>query len=214
MDNELTTRSGIMRSFTTQRIFDLTVSVILLAATSPLFLAVMLLIRLDSAGPVFFLQERVGRHGRRFKIRKFRTMVADAERLGTQITVGEDPRITRIGRLLRRYRIDELPQLLNVLKGEMSIVGPRPEVPRYVDIYTPEQREILSYRPGLTSPATITFSDESSLLAGQSDPEHFYREQLIPAKISTDLDYSRRAGFISDVTVLLTTVRKLLQAGH
>ncbi|MBK9312676.1 MAG: sugar transferase [Acidobacteria bacterium] len=203
-----------MRSYTTQRIFDLIVSGSLLVALSPLFLASMIWIRLDSAGPIFFLQERVGRHGRRFKIYKFRTMVADAELRGAQITIGEDPRITRSGRLLRHYRIDELPQLLNVLKGDMSIVGPRPEVPRYVDEYTPEQREILSFRPGMTSPATVSLTGESILLGEQSDPESFYREHLIPVKISTDLEYSRNAGFISDVTVLLTTVLKLLDAGH
>lgn len=203
-----------MRSFTTQRIFDLIVSGLLLVALSPLFLASMIWIRLDSSGPIFFLQERVGRHGRRFKIYKFRTMVTDAELRGAQITIGEDPRITRSGRLLRHYRIDELPQLLNVLKGDMSIVGPRPEVPHYVDEYTPEQREILSFRPGMTSPATVSLTGESILLGEQSDPESFYREHLIPVKISTDLEYSRKAGFISDVTVLLTTVRKLLDAGH
>lgn len=203
-----------MRSFTTQRIFDLIVSGSLLVAFSPLFLASMIWIRLDSSGPIFFLQERVGRHGRRFKIYKFRTMVTDAELRGAQITIGEDPRITRSGRLLRHYRIDELPQLLNVLKGDMSIVGPRPEVPHYVDEYTPEQREILSFRPGMTSPATVSLTGESILLGEQSDPESFYREQLIPVKISTDLEYSRKAGFISDLTVLLTTVRKLLDAGH
>lgn len=203
-----------MRSFTTQRIFDLIVSGSLLVAFSPLFLASMIWIRLDSSGPIFFLQERVGRHGRRFKIYKFRTMVTDAELRGAQITIGEDPRITRSGRLLRHYRIDELPQLLNVLKGDMSIVGPRPEVPHYVDEYTPEQREILSFRPGMTSPATVSLTGESILLGEQSDPESFYREHLIPVKISTDLEYSRKAGFISDLTVLLTTVRKLLNAGH
>lgn len=183
-------------------------------ALSPLFLAAMIWIRLDSPGPVFFLQERVGRHGRRFKICKFRTMVTDAEHRGAQITIGEDQRITRSGRLLRHYRIDELPQLFNVLKGDMSIVGPRPEVPRYVDQYTTEQREILSFRPGMTSPATVELTDESTLLGAQSDPESFYLEHLIPAKISTDLEYSRKAGFISDVTVLLTTFRKLLDAGQ
>lgn len=203
-----------MRSFTTQRIFDLIVSGSLLVAFSPLFLASMIWIRLDSSGPIFFLQERVGRHGRRFKIYKFRTMVTDAELRGAQITIGEDPRITRSGRMLRHYRIDELPQLLNVLKGDMSIVGPRPEVPHYVDEYTPEQREILSFRPGMTSPATVSLTGESILLGEQSDPESFYREHLIPVKISTDLEYSRKAGFISDLTVLLTTVRKLLNAGH
>lgn len=203
-----------MRSYTGQRIFDLIFSGALLTALSPLLLAAMIWIRLDSPGPVFFLQDRIGRDGRRFRIFKFRTMVTDAEKAGTQITIGDDPRITRSGRWLRRLRIDELPQLLNVIRGEMSIVGPRPEVPRYVELYTPDQRRILAFRPGLTSPATIEFSDESSLLSRQTDPERYYREHLIPAKIATDLDYSLKAGLVSDIFILLTTVRKLLQVGQ
>lgn len=203
-----------MRSYTGQRIFDLIVSGALLVALSPVLLAAMIWIRLDTPGPVFFLQDRIGRDGRRFRIFKFRTMVTDAEKAGTQITIGDDPRITRSGRWLRRLRIDELPQLLNVIRGEMSIVGPRPEVPRYVELYTPDQRRILAFRPGLTSPATIEFSDESSLLSRQTDPERYYREHLIPAKIATDLDYSLKAGLVSDIFILLTTVRKLLQVGQ
>lgn len=203
-----------MRSYTGQRIFDLIFSGALLTALSPVLLAAMIWIRLDSPGPVFFLQDRIGREGRRFRIFKFRTMVTDAEKTGTQITIGDDPRITRSGRWLRRLRIDELPQLLNVIRGEMSIVGPRPEVPRYVELYTPDQRRILAFRPGLTSPATIEFRNESSLLSRQTDPERYYREHLIPAKIATDLDYSLKAGLISDMFILLTTVRKLLHVGQ
>ncbi|MGE0104380.1 MAG: sugar transferase [Blastocatellales bacterium] len=203
-----------MRSYTGQRIFDLIVSGALLAALSPVLLAAMIWIRLDSPGPVFFLQDRIGREGRRFRIFKFRTMVTDAEKAGTQITIGDDPRITRSGRWLRRLRIDELPQLLNVIRGEMSIVGPRPEVPRYVELYTPDQRRILAFRPGLTSPATIEFRNESSLLSRQTDPERYYREHLIPAKIATDLNYSLKAGLVSDIFILLTTVRKLLHVGQ
>lgn len=203
-----------MRSYTGQRIFDLIFSGALLTALSPVLLAAMIWIRLDSPGPVFFLQDRIGREGRRFRIFKFRTMVTDAEKAGTQITIGDDPRITRSGRWLRRLRIDELPQLLNVIRGEMSIVGPRPEVPRYVELYTPDQRRILAFRPGLTSPATIEFRNESSLLSRQTDPERYYREHLIPAKIATDLDYSLKAGLVSDIFILLTTVRKLLHVGQ
>jgi len=203
-----------MRSNTGQRIFDLIVSGALLIALSPALIAAMIWIRLDSPGPVFFLQERIGRDGRRFRIFKFRTMVTDAEKAGTQITIGDDPRITRSGRWLRRLRIDELPQLFNVIRGEMSIVGPRPEVPRYVELYTPDQRQILAFRPGLTSPATIEFRNESYLLSRQTDPERYYREHLIPAKIATDLNYSIRAGVISDMFILLTTVRKLLHVGQ
>lgn len=179
----------------------------------PVFALLAIWIKLDSRGPTFFLQERVGLGGRPFRIFKFRTMIPDAERLGTQITIGRDPRITRIGHFLRQYRFDELPQLFNVLKGEMSIVGPRPEVPRYVEFYNDEQRQILAYRPGITSPATIEFSNESELLsrnADPADPETYYRTQLMPAKLAIDLNYSRQATIWSDCAVIAGTVVRLL----
>ncbi len=175
----------------------------------PVFALIALWIKLDSRGPVFFLQERVGVGGKLFRIFKFRTMTTDAEQRGKQITIGRDPRITGCGHLLRKYRIDELPQLFNVIKGEMSIVGPRPEVPRYVMLYSDEQRQILAFRPGITSPASIEFSDESELLAEQSDPEHFYRTKLMPAKISKDLIYSRRATVWSDCLIIVKTIVRL-----
>ena len=143
-------------------------------------------------------------------------MVVDAEKRGTQITIGRDPRITRSGHFLRKYRFDELPQLLNVIKGEMSIVGPRPEVPRYVAMYTNEQRQILAYRPGITSPASIEFSNENELLAqhlsstNPTDPETFYRTELMPAKIGKDLLYSRQATVRSDCLIIARTVARLL----
>lgn len=196
-----------------RRILDLLLAVPATVLLLPVFALVAVWIKLDSRGPVFFLQERIGLGGRQFRIFKFRTMVTDAEMLGTQITVGQDPRITRSGHFLRKYRVDELPQLLNVLKGEMSIVGPRPEVPRYVARYTDQQRQILAYRPGITSPASIEFSNESEVLsqhADPSDPEIYYCTELMPAKIATDLHYSRQATVWSDCVVIAKTVVRLL----
>ena len=197
-------------SSSAQRLCDLLLAVPATIILLPVFALLAIWIKRDSRGPVFFLQERVGRGGQLFRIYKFRTMVSDAEQRGAPITVGRDPRITPSGHFLRRYRIDELPQLFNVLKGEMSIVGPRPEVPRYVALYTPEQRRILNFRPGLTSPASITFINESQLLAAQSYPEAFYCAELLPAKIEQDLRYVQQATIWSDCAVIAHTVRRLL----
>jgi len=167
-----------------KRGLDLLCAVVGLLLLSPLFLVVALCVRADSPGPVFFRQERVGRGGKVFRIHKFRTMVVDAPSLGPGLTVGEDARITRIGRWLRRTKIDELPQLLDVLGGRMSLVGPRPELPRYVSSYPPALRELLlGVRPGITDPASLRYADEASLLAAAADPERAYREVLLPAKI-------------------------------
>lgn len=196
-----------------RRILDLLLAIPAVILLLPVFAVVAIWIKLDSRGPIFFLQERVGLGGRRFRIFKFRTMVTDAEQMGIQITVGRDPRITKSGHFLRQYRFDELPQLLNVLKGEMSIVGPRPEVPRYVALYTDEQRQILNFRPGITSPATIEFSNESEVLsqnADPADPEAYYRTQILPAKLAIDLNYSRQATVWSDCAILVRTIVRLI----
>ena len=196
-----------------RRVLDLVVAIPAVIVLLPVFVVVAVWIKLDSRGPVFFLQERVGLGGRSFRIFKFRTMVTDAEQRGTQITIGRDPRITPSGHFLRKYRLDELPQLFNVLKGEMSIVGPRPEVPRYVAFYNDEQRQILNFRPGLTSPATIEFSNESEVLsqnADPADPEAYYRTELMPAKIAIDLHYSLCATVWSDCAVIARTLVRLL----
>jgi lipopolysaccharide/colanic/teichoic acid biosynthesis glycosyltransferase len=166
-------------------------------------------IKLDSRGPVFFLQERVGQFGRLFRIFKFRSMIVDAEMRGSQITVSGDRRITRSGRLLRKYKLDELPQLFNVIKGEMSLVGPRPEVPRYVERYTDYQRRILALKPGLTGSASIAFSDESEMLSGQEDPESFYCAHLMPAKINEDMSYAMRATVFSDCAMVMKTLFRI-----
>ncbi len=200
-----------------RRILDLLLALPAAILLLPVFVILAGLIKLDSRGPVFFLQERVGLGGRLFRIFKFRTMITDAERFGAQITVGRDPRITRIGHFLRQYRFDELPQLFNVLKGEMSIVGPRPEVPRYVALYTDDQRQILVYRPGITSPATIEFSNESEVLSQNADPadpdssERYYRTEILPAKIAIDLNYSRHATVWSDCAILVQTLVRLIR---
>ena len=177
---------------------------------APLLLGVALWIKLDSRGPVFYRQERVGRHGVPFRIHKFRTMHAGAP--GLPLTVGEDPRVTRAGALLRRTRVDELPQLIDVLRGAMSLVGPRPEVPRYVAHYPPGLRErALAVRPGITDPASLAFIDEAALLARAADPEREYIEVILPAKLQCAADYAQQASLATDLRVLWQTLRALLR---
>jgi lipopolysaccharide/colanic/teichoic acid biosynthesis glycosyltransferase len=187
-----------------KRFFDVVVSALaLLLLALPLAL-VALWIKLDSPGPVFFRQQRVGRHGVPFSIHKFRTMRSNAG--GLALTVGDDVRITRAGRWLRRTRLDELPQLLDVLAGHMSLVGPRPEVPRYVAHYPPDLRErALAVRPGITDPASLDHLDEAALLAAAADPEREYIERILPAKVAQAAAYAERATLRSDLTVLART---------
>ena len=193
-----------------KRLFDIVGAALALAVLSPLLLLVALRIKLDSPGPVFFRQQRVGRHGVLFRIHKFRTMDHGAP--GLQITVGADPRITREGGWLRRTRVDELPQLIDVLQGTMSLVGPRPEVPRYVAHYPPALcARVLAVRPGITDPASLQALDESALLARAADPEREYIERILPAKLQTSADYAERATLRSDLGVLLRTARRLLR---
>jgi lipopolysaccharide/colanic/teichoic acid biosynthesis glycosyltransferase len=173
-----------------------------------LLLGIALWIRLDSPGPALFRQERVGRHGKPFRIHKFRTMRTDAP--GLPLTVGQDARITRAGHWLRSRRLDELPQLIDVLKGDMSLVGPRPEVPRYVQHYPPALREaVLSVRPGITDPASLAHLDESALLAQAADPERAYVEQVLPVKLAQQVAYAGSATLASDLRILLRTLRLL-----
>jgi lipopolysaccharide/colanic/teichoic acid biosynthesis glycosyltransferase len=188
------------------RAFDLVASILGLLVLLPFLLVIGLVIRLEGSGPVFFRQERIGRDGRPFRIWKFRTMVVDAERSGRLITVGEDRRITRSGAWLRRWKLDELPQLLNVLLGQMSFVGPRPEVPRYVALYTEEQRRVLELRPGITDIASIAYRNESELLEGQEDPEAYYIQRILPDKIRMNLDYAGRATIWRNIKVILATL--------
>lgn len=193
-----------------KRVFDLALSALLLLLLSPLLLALAAWIKLDSTGPVFFRQERVGRHGRLFRIHKLRTMVADAPALGPALTVGADARITRAGAFLRRTRLDELPQFIDVLRGDMSLVGPRPEVPRYVAFYPPGLRErALAVRPGITDPSSLAWLDEAALLAAAADPEREYTQRILPAKLQAAVDYADRATLASDLGVLWRTLLKL-----
>jgi lipopolysaccharide/colanic/teichoic acid biosynthesis glycosyltransferase len=194
-----------------QRALDLIIAIPLFVILLPVFAMIMIWIKCSSRGPIFFLQQRIGRFERPFFIIKFRTMIINAEHSGAQITIGLDPRITRCGYFLRKFKLDELPQLFNVFKGEMSLVGPRPEVPRYVERYTDEQRQILMLRPGITSPASINFKNESDLLAAKPNPEQFYQTELIPVKIRQDLEYARRATVWSDCAVLLKTFLRVLR---
>jgi lipopolysaccharide/colanic/teichoic acid biosynthesis glycosyltransferase len=169
---------------------------------------VAIAVRLGSAGPVLYTQERVGKDGKSFDLYKFRSMRSGADRDGALVTGGGDPRVTRVGRLLRATKLDELPQLWNVLRGDMSLVGPRPEVPRYVAHYTPDQRRVLAVRPGITDPATLAFRDEEVLLAGvpPAEREAHYVREVMPAKLALNLEYLERCGFWSDLGVIARTV--------
>lgn len=189
------------------RALDVSVAALGLVALSPLLALIALAVRLTSPGPVLFTQERVGLHGRPFRIMKFRTMVADAGERGGQLTVGErDPRVTRVGALLRATKLDELPQLWNVVRGDMRLVGPRPEVPRYVDRYTPAQRALLAVRPGITDPASLAFRHESRLLANAPDPERLYVEDIMPRKLAINAQYLARRTLATDLRVVVSTV--------
>ena len=194
-----------------KRIFDICTAALALLLLSPLLLLLALWIKLDSPGPVLFRQERVGRHGVLFRIHKFRTMAVDAPTRGPQLTLNADARVTGVGRRLRQYRLDELPQLIDVLRGRMSLVGPRPEVPHFVAHYPEALRvAVLAVRPGLTDPAAIAHLDEAALLAGAQDPERAYIENILPTKLRLQAEYAGRATLRSDLAVLLQTVSALL----
>lgn len=194
-----------------KRLFDLVASIFGIIVLSPIFLLVALLIKVDDGGPVFFRQERIGYRGKPFYIWKFRSMVVNAPKLGGALTVGRDPRITRVGYWLRKLKLDELPQLFNVLLGEMSLVGPRPEVAKYVALYTPEQRKVLELMPGITDPASIRYCTENEVLAQASDPERTYIEEIMPEKIRLNLGYAARANLLSDCLIIAQTLIKIFR---
>jgi lipopolysaccharide/colanic/teichoic acid biosynthesis glycosyltransferase len=195
-----------------KRLFDWLASTCGLLALAPVLLLLAVWIKLDSPGPVFFMQERVGRGGKLFRIHKFRTMVTDAERRGLQITVGADARVTRVGQWLRKYKLDELPQLLDVWLGHMSLVGPRPEVPRYVACYPADVRDVvLSVRPGITDRASIEFKDENEILGRAADPHQAYVNEVLPIKLRYYVDYVAQRSFWSDVGIILMTFRALVR---
>lgn len=192
-----------------KRVFDLLFSSLGLIILSPLLLITALLIKWDSPGSVFYRGVRMGHGGHPFRIFKFRTMVDGAHRMGGGITTLDDRRITRVGRFLRRSKLDELPQLINVVRGEMSLVGPRPEDPAYVALYTPEQRRVLSVRPGITSAASLQYRDEARLLAGETW-EQVYVEDILPHKLQIELDYIQKANVLTDLVLIARTVFALV----
>lgn len=191
-----------------KRAFDFIFSFIGLILLSPIFLIISLLIALSSKGGVFYKQTRVGKDNIDFKVYKFRSMIVDADKKGL-LSIGKDgrdPRVTKIGYILRKYKLDELPQLINVLKGDMSLVGPRPEVRKYVDLYDDKQKEILKVRPGITDIASITFRNENDLLSQSLNPEDYYIQEIMPKKISLSLEYVKTRTLIKDIKLIFKTI--------
>ena len=192
-----------------KRLFDIVSSGIGLLCLAPVFVVMAIWIKLDSRGPVFYRQTRVGRYGHDFRIFKFRSMRVGSDK-GRQITVGErDPRITRFGYFIRRYKIDELPQLINVFLGDMSIVGPRPEVRKYVDLYSEEQRKVFQVRPGITDLASIKYRNENELLSQVDDPDTYYIDVIMPDKLAINLEYIRHQSFMGDIKIIFNTLFKI-----
>lgn len=194
----------------TKRIFDFLLSLLGVIILSPIFIIVSIAIKIDSKGDILFLQKRVGRFGKEFNIYKFRTMVTDAEKLGKQITIGKDNRITKVGAFLRKFKIDELPQLFNVLKGDMSLVGPRPEVTKYVDLYNEEQRKVLNVRPGITDMASLRYKDENDILGKVDNPEEYYINVIMKDKLSLNIEYIEKSNVFFDIYLIVKTIIKCI----
>ena len=193
-----------------KRLFDILSSFFVLIHIWPFMLIIAMLVVFSGRGGVFFTQKRVGRNEKEFKLYKFRTMRLDSEQKGQLTVGGDDPRITKVGRFLRRFKLDELPQLLNVLAGSMSVVGPRPEVSKYTNMYTPEQKKVLSVRPGLTDYASIEYIDENDLLGQSQDPEKTYIDEVMPAKLKLNLKYIEEQGFLTDLKIIFKTLGKII----
>jgi lipopolysaccharide/colanic/teichoic acid biosynthesis glycosyltransferase len=191
-----------------KRIFDLFFTIPGFLLLLPIGLVISFLIKLIDRGSIFYLQDRVGYKGKPFKMYKYRTMVADADKKGALITLGNDPRVTVIGSFLRKCKVDELPQLLNVIKGDMSLVGPRPEVSKYVELYTEDQKKVLDIMTGITDPASLKYRDESSLLGKSDDPESLYINEIMPDKIKINLEYANKATVFTDFYFILKTIFK------
>ena len=194
-----------------KRCFDILASLFGLIFLAIPFIFIAIAIKASSKGPVYFRQERVGKNGKHFRIFKFRTMVSDAESKGMQITVGTDSRITKVGKFLRKTKIDELPQLINVLIGQMSFVGPRPEVPHYVEMYTEYQRNVLRIKPGITELASIIYKDENEVLAQSDDPEKTYIEEIMPKKIEINMQYIEKMNVFYDIKLIFKTFAAVLR---
>jgi lipopolysaccharide/colanic/teichoic acid biosynthesis glycosyltransferase len=194
-----------------KRLFDISFSLIALIVLLPLFLLIAIAVKINSRGGAFYKQARVGKDGDEFKLFKFRTMYTDSDRAGLLTIGSKDYRITRVGYWLRKYKLDELPQLLNVLKGDMSFVGPRPEVRKYVNLYTPAQLRVLSVKPGVTDWASIKYFDENDILASSEDPEAMYINVIVPSKISKNLEYIDNQGILMDIKIILSTIKRIFQ---
>lgn len=194
----------------TKRIFDLTSSVIVIVLLSWLFIIVSIWILIDSKGGIFYKQIRVGKNGKEFKLLKFRSMKTGADKSG-QLTVGNDARVTRVGHFIRKTKIDEFPQLLNIIKGDMSVVGPRPEVPKYVALYNEEQMRVLSVRPGLTDLASLKYFNEQEVLGKSLDPEKTYIEEVMPEKLRLNLQYVSQRSFYLDMSLIFRTIAKIFR---
>ena len=194
-----------------KRLMDVVISGGALLVIWPVLLLIAAAIKIDDPGPVFYRQVRVGKNGREFRIYKFRTMVVDADKKGLAITIGRDRRITRVGAFLRKTKLDELAQLINVFTGEMSFVGPRPEVPKYVNMYTPYQRQVLLVQPGITDYASIAYRNENDLLEGAEDPEKMYIETIMPDKIELNMKYLHEISPIADIRLILSTIAAVIR---
>lgn len=194
-----------------KRLFDIIASSIGIVILSPIFLFVSIAIKIGSKGDVFFKQVRVGKDHKEFNILKFRTMITNAESLGKQITVGNDNRITKVGAFLRKLKIDELPQLINVFKGDMSLVGPRPEVPKYVKLYNDEQKRVLDVRPGITDIASLRYKDENDILGKVENPEEYYINTIMPDKLNLNLEYIEKNNIVFDIYLIIKTIVKCIR---
>lgn len=193
-----------------KRAFDILASGLGLLVLSPLFAILAIWIKCDSKGPVFYRQVRVGKNNKDFRLFKFRSMRPDSDKLGLITVGGRDPRVTRSGYYIRKYKLDEFPQLINVFMGEMSLVGPRPEVRNYVDMYSPEQMRVLDVRPGITSLASIRYHNENDILAAAQDPDQTYIEQVMPDKLAIDLEYVGKANLWTDIKLIFSTIKAIL----
>lgn len=194
-----------------KRLLDIVASGIGIIILSPILIIISIIIKITSRGPIFFKQVRVGKNEKKFKILKFRTMIVDAEKVGKQITVGNDPRITRIGSFLRKYKLDELPQLINVFIGNMSLVGPRPEVPRYVELYSYEQRKVFNVKPGITDLASIRYRDENDILGKVDNPDRYYIDVIMQDKLNLNLEYIDKGNVFFDIFIIIKTIVKCLK---
>ncbi len=192
-----------------KRLFDLIISLIGILVFSPILIIISLMVSFDSKGGVFFKQIRVGKNDKDFNLIKFRTMNPDSDKGGLLTVGGRDPRVTKTGYLLRKYKLDELPQLFNVVKGDMSLVGPRPEVRKYVDLYNKKQKKVLTVKPGLTDYASLEYLNENEILGKSSDPEKTYIKEIMPAKLELNLKYIRERSFIRDIKIIIKTIKKV-----